>query len=557
MTNRFALLIGNSSFDYDTQFPALSSPIQDVKELAAVLKDPKIGNFQVSTLFDATHQTIKEALDTFLRDKKLNDVLLIYYSGHGKIDEQGQLFLTAKDTDPSRLILNGLPSSFVKVLLERCRSKTVVLILDCCYGGAFTRGSKSEVGQTVNAGVEFGGTGSGRAILTATSATQLAWTGEHLEGEPSKSVFSHFLIQGLKTGEADKDQNGHITLDEWYEYAYENVLTHQTQSKPMTPHMTLDERVGQSILIAKNPRKIILTLPKYIINKLQGDISRKLEGIVELYDITQQGDAMMTEAALQALQNMTKDDHNIVSGASVGALVLTKPELLGLNVNQLDNAPAFSLIKDALLAFKKKVIHLEEQNARKEIEIKSNKEKYDKRFNQLRQEINDKNQTIHDLREWLKALQVPQIRWPQGSDKWPVASSDDVSGIETLYDNGGSSWSYSVRIRTYLGELGYLTVKCLSAVHFVDYYATSFSVQLTQTDIISSGAFVNPIVYTNNTSRYQKLGGLVSLTRGSQLSLSGRGVVVDINLFDCSGYFSNGYSQVLFHISIHDNWHEA
>jgi hypothetical protein len=221
----------------------------------------------------------------------------------------------------------------------------------------------------------FGGTGSGRAILTATSATQLAWTGEQLEGEPSKSVFSHFLIQGLKTGEADKDQNGRITLDEWYEYAHDNVVTHQTQSKPMTPAITIDKRVGEAILIAKNPQKIVLTLPPYITNKLQGDISKRLEGIVDLYEITQQGDAMMTEAALQALQDMTKDTNNIVSGASTGALVLTKPELLDLNINQLDNAPAFSLIRDALLLFQKRVIDLEQKNNQKEIQIQQNKER--------------------------------------------------------------------------------------------------------------------------------------------------------------------------------------
>ncbi len=140
-------------------------------------------------------------------------------------------------------------------------------------------GCKSEVGQSVNAGVVFGGTGSGRAILTATSATQLAWTGDQLEGEVSKSVFSHagargeggnFLIQGLKTGEADKDQNGRITLDEWYEYAHDNVVTHQTQSKPMTPAITIDKRVGEAILIAKNPQKIVLTLHCIYTNNLQG-----------------------------------------------------------------------------------------------------------------------------------------------------------------------------------------------------------------------------------------------------------------------------------------------
>ncbi len=92
MTNRFALLIGNSSFDYYTQFPALSSPIQDVKELAAVLKDPKIGNFQVSTLFDATYQTIKRLWTHFCTIRKIKRRFINILFGSWEIIEQGRCF---------------------------------------------------------------------------------------------------------------------------------------------------------------------------------------------------------------------------------------------------------------------------------------------------------------------------------------------------------------------------------------------------------------------------------------------------------------------------------
>src|SRR5256886_4070141 len=51
--------------------------------------------------------------------------------------------------------------------------------------------------------------GRGRVVLTATSATQLAWEGD----EPtSPSIFTRYLVRGLKTGEADSNKDGSITV---------------------------------------------------------------------------------------------------------------------------------------------------------------------------------------------------------------------------------------------------------------------------------------------------------------------------------------------------------
>jgi hypothetical protein len=190
---------------------------------------------------------------------------------------------------------------------------------------------------------------------------------------------------------------------------------------------------------------------------------------------------------------------------------------------------------------------------KKKSKFNKTKKEYEKRFNQLLQDISNKNKTIHKLNERLRALEVPQITWPQGSGNWPIVSSLDLSGMQIQYRSLSSSWSRSVRIRTYLGEIGYLTLKCLSGTRGLPlYHAESFLVQLTQKDVICSGAFVGQAVYENNPKRYQKLGKLVYLREGSQLSLTGQGVVIDINLFYCSDFLGNGYSNILFHLSIQD-----
>ncbi len=128
--------------------------------------------------------------------------------------------------------------------MDSCISTRQVVILDACYSGAFFEGAKgvAKVGaDTTNQLV-----GRGRVVLTATSATQLAWEGD----QPTPlSIFTRYLVQGLKTGEADSDKNGSITVDEWFVYTSEQV-TDETPNQ--TPTKWVDKQQG-GLVVAKNP----------------------------------------------------------------------------------------------------------------------------------------------------------------------------------------------------------------------------------------------------------------------------------------------------------------
>ena len=69
-------------------------------------------------------------------------------------------------------------------------------------------------------------------VLTATDATQYAWEGEQIIGEAQSSLFTHYLIQGLNSGEADLNHDGRITVDELYDYAYGEVVRYTPQQTP-------------------------------------------------------------------------------------------------------------------------------------------------------------------------------------------------------------------------------------------------------------------------------------------------------------------------------------
>ena len=127
------------------------------------------------------------------------------------LDDQGHLYLAVKDTERSLLRATGIPAAYITDEMNNSRSQRQVLILDCCHSGAFARGSKGATGASVGTATAFEGSGFGRVVLTATDATQYAWEGEQIIGEAQSSLFTHHLINGMSSGAADLNHDGHIT----------------------------------------------------------------------------------------------------------------------------------------------------------------------------------------------------------------------------------------------------------------------------------------------------------------------------------------------------------
>src|SRR5262245_1709786 len=222
MGRKLALIIGNSQYD-DKSLSRLTAPDADVEALADVLRAPDICRFdEVIPLRNQGCATVRRAIAHFYDARKRDDLLLLYFSGHGVKDENGYLYLALRDTESSLLAGTAIEASFITGRMDRSFSKRQVLILDCCHSGAFAAGTKSVRGGSVGTATAFQGTG--RVVLTATDATQYAWEGDRILGDAQTSLFTRFLIEGLRTGAADQDDDGEITVDELYEYVYEKVV---------------------------------------------------------------------------------------------------------------------------------------------------------------------------------------------------------------------------------------------------------------------------------------------------------------------------------------------
>jgi len=77
-----------------------------VGALADVLLDAEVGGFQdAKLLVNLSTASVRRAIANFYANKARDDLLLLYFSGHGVLDDQGRLYLAVKDTERSLLRL--------------------------------------------------------------------------------------------------------------------------------------------------------------------------------------------------------------------------------------------------------------------------------------------------------------------------------------------------------------------------------------------------------------------------------------------------------------------
>lgn len=237
---RYALLIGISN--YTKGLDPLPSAVKDVDALRQVLLNPEIGSFadgDVVVLKDAEKGAIETAIYDLFANRKPDDLLLFYFSGHGVTDDRRDFYFSGTSTSKEALPPTAVSSVYVQSEMDRSRSQRQVAILDCCHSGAFPKGMKAKDIGTVD--IKLGG--EGRAILTAADSSQYAFEQEGFE----LSLYTHFLVEGLKTGAADRDEDGDVSVDELHVYVEGKV---KSVNNSMSPKF-FGQKEGHRIVLAR------------------------------------------------------------------------------------------------------------------------------------------------------------------------------------------------------------------------------------------------------------------------------------------------------------------
>ena len=239
---RVALLIGTER--YGDGFKSLPAAPKDVTAWADVLRNPEMGGFEeVQTLIDPAHSDMAQKIEAWFRSHTKEDLALLFISGHGIKDNDRKLYFAASDSRIEKDVLmrsTAVGAEFVRDRIRESRSKRQIIILDCCFSGAFGDLLAKDDGS-VNLETILGA--EGRVVLTSSNSTQSSF--EQRDG--NLSIYTRYLIEGIRTGAADLDDDGAITVDELHEFASRKV---QEESPAMNPQIIVLKQEGYRIRIA-------------------------------------------------------------------------------------------------------------------------------------------------------------------------------------------------------------------------------------------------------------------------------------------------------------------
>ncbi|MBL1120588.1 caspase family protein [Streptomyces sp. 110] len=184
-----ALLLGTSSY-VDPELPDLPAIKNNVQDLAEILTSDQGTRLQpdcCTALLDQDDRVvIGERLTTLAATAE--DLLLVYFAGHGLIGPDGELYLSLPGSRVDRDLVSwsSLPFSLLRGALANARAKNRVLILDCCFSG-MAIDVMADVESMVAGQIEISGTctlastAANRAAVSPADARNTAYTGELLE----------------------------------------------------------------------------------------------------------------------------------------------------------------------------------------------------------------------------------------------------------------------------------------------------------------------------------------------------------------------------------------
>ncbi len=212
----WAVVIGVAGYNH---MPVLRYTDDDAYRIHGFLQSPEGGAIpdeQIRILIDddATYENIKRTMDYIFGKAGPNDMVLLYFSGHGL---QGS-FLPI-DFDGFN---NKLPHEEITDLFKKSRAKYKLCIADACHSGSLLAMRSGSAQSIITSYYEkLAQAEPGTALLLSSKSEETSLESSGLR----QGVFSHFLIRGLK-GEADSSGDDVISVQELFDFIYQNVRTY-------------------------------------------------------------------------------------------------------------------------------------------------------------------------------------------------------------------------------------------------------------------------------------------------------------------------------------------
>ncbi|MBS2021014.1 MAG: caspase family protein [Deltaproteobacteria bacterium] len=225
----------------------LTYAAKDAQDLAALLTAHG-GNVQVVPVLDtaATREGILAAKQQLLATAP-EDEVIVFYAGHGLLDEKLDYFLATTDVDYEHPAAKGLPYEELEGLVDGVPALRRLVLVDACHSGEVDKDDATLAAANLSDGpVKSRGLkvvarkhlgvksaadlaaelfadlrrGSGAAVIASASGTEVAFE----SSEWNNGVFTYALLEGLRAGKT------HVSELRDYTSARVKELTHGQQT---------------------------------------------------------------------------------------------------------------------------------------------------------------------------------------------------------------------------------------------------------------------------------------------------------------------------------------
>lgn len=194
-----ALLIGINNYPAGYELHGCIEDINCVEQAIARNGDGSL-NFEVKKMSDV--QSSGEVMEKICELFNGNcDTALLYFSGHGYVNETGAEIVMPDDLRDAQKYYKGLQMKDIMDVVNKSLVRNKIIIFDCCHAGNMGKYSISDTGSVLTTGV---------SMLLACREEEYA---DEMGGH---GLFTELLCNALQGGAADP--TGYITMGGIYAY---------------------------------------------------------------------------------------------------------------------------------------------------------------------------------------------------------------------------------------------------------------------------------------------------------------------------------------------------
>lgn len=221
----YAVIVGIGKYQ-DSKLNQLELSPKDAQDFYSFLKErEKLFKKSYLRLFvneQATRANVTKAIRDDLKPAGKDDIVIIFLSGHGASDpvRTDEFYFLTYDSDVENLFGSALQMN-TSGLFKGIDSERLILLSDACHSGGFNTALDKSAAKAADIFFSVFQNLHGRFGFASSRPDEKSWEIKKY----GNSIFTHYLLKGLRGGAYTQGPDGVITVKDLYEFVYDGTRT--------------------------------------------------------------------------------------------------------------------------------------------------------------------------------------------------------------------------------------------------------------------------------------------------------------------------------------------